>query len=114
MARLPIPGGDEGSWGEVLNTFLAQAHNADGTLKDLTQAQVTNLVADLAAKYVKPAGGIPETHLAQTVQDSLTAADTLAATAVTSSDIYQIVRLTQAQYNVLSPIDPNTLYVIEG
>lgn len=42
MARLPTPGGDAGSWGEVLNDFLGQEHNPDGTLKrgpDIDQAQ---------------------------------------------------------------------------
>lgn len=34
MPRLPQPGGDEGNWGTILNDFLAQAHKADGTLKD--------------------------------------------------------------------------------
>lgn len=34
LARLPTPGGDENSWGDILNDFLAQAHNSDGTLKD--------------------------------------------------------------------------------
>lgn len=33
MARLPHVGGDPGSWGEILNDFLAQSHNADGSLK---------------------------------------------------------------------------------
>lgn len=33
MPRLPIPGQDKGSWGDVLNDFLAQAHNTDGTLR---------------------------------------------------------------------------------
>ncbi|MET0779561.1 MAG: hypothetical protein ABWY71_01880 [Candidatus Saccharimonadales bacterium] len=33
MARLPQPGGDQGDWGDILNTFLAVEHNADGTLK---------------------------------------------------------------------------------
>lgn len=32
MARLPTPGGDDGTWGNVLNTFLGVAHNGDGTL----------------------------------------------------------------------------------
>ncbi len=32
MARLPIPGSDKGTWGEVLNSFLAVEHNYDGTL----------------------------------------------------------------------------------
>ena len=33
MARLPTVGGDDGSWGTVLNTFLGVEHNSDGTLK---------------------------------------------------------------------------------
>ncbi|HRJ06441.1 MAG TPA: hypothetical protein PK096_02535 [Candidatus Saccharibacteria bacterium] len=33
MARLPIPGQDEGTWGEILNEFLTQALAADGSLK---------------------------------------------------------------------------------
>ena len=32
-ARLPTPGGDDGQWGQLLNTFLDVEHNADGTLK---------------------------------------------------------------------------------
>ena len=32
-ARLPIPGQDGGSWGEILNNFLLVEHNNDGTLK---------------------------------------------------------------------------------
>jgi hypothetical protein len=32
MAQLPTPGGDEGTWGALLNEFLLMAHNADGTL----------------------------------------------------------------------------------
>ncbi len=34
MARLPIPGGDQGNWGQILNDYLATVHNSDGTLKD--------------------------------------------------------------------------------
>jgi hypothetical protein len=33
MARLPIPGQDDGAWGNILNTFLEVEHNTDGTLK---------------------------------------------------------------------------------
>src|SRR4051812_3718389 len=33
MTRLPVPGADDGTWGSVLNDFLAQSHNADGSLK---------------------------------------------------------------------------------
>ncbi len=34
MARLPVPGSDTNTWGDVLNDFLVQAHNTDGTIKD--------------------------------------------------------------------------------
>jgi hypothetical protein len=33
MARLPQPGGDEDTWGSVLNDFLGVSHNPDGTIK---------------------------------------------------------------------------------
>ncbi len=33
MSRLPTPGQDSGSWGTILNDFLAVEHNSDGTLK---------------------------------------------------------------------------------
>lgn len=33
MARLPKPGQDTGTWGDVLNDFLMVEHNDDGTLK---------------------------------------------------------------------------------
>jgi hypothetical protein len=33
MARLPIPGSDNGTWGDILNDFLTQALNSDGSLK---------------------------------------------------------------------------------
>lgn len=35
MARLPVPGGDDDTWGDILNEFLEVEHNADGTQKTL-------------------------------------------------------------------------------
>ena len=49
-ARLPQPGYDDGTWGEILNEFLLAAHNPDGTLKPLTQYQIQGLVSELALK----------------------------------------------------------------
>ena len=34
MARLPIPGGDDSAWGQILNDFLDVSHASDGTLKN--------------------------------------------------------------------------------
>lgn len=49
MARLPQPGGDNGNWGSILNDYLSQVHNGDGTLKNavvsanaLTPTSATN------------------------------------------------------------------------
>jgi hypothetical protein len=49
MARLPIPGSDQGQWGEILNDYLSVAHNEDGSLKNV----------------VIPAGSITPTMLSQ-------------------------------------------------
>lgn len=59
-ARLPTPGGDEGSWGHILNDYLAAAHKSDGTLKD-------NVVT---ASAIAP-GAITEGALAQSVKDAI-------------------------------------------
>ena len=43
MPRLPQPGADSGTWGDILNDYLLQAHKPDGTLKDnsVTDATIT-------------------------------------------------------------------------
>jgi hypothetical protein len=33
MTRLPTPGGDDGTWGSILNDFLGVEHNSDGSLR---------------------------------------------------------------------------------
>src|SRR5450759_3092467 len=50
MSRLPIPGSDKGTWGEILNNYLSQSHNSDGSLKAISETNITNLQTDLAAK----------------------------------------------------------------
>lgn len=61
MARLPVPGSDNGVWGNVLNDFLSVEHNTDGSLKLRTDGTF----------YKKPAGGIPSTDMASAVQTTL-------------------------------------------
>ncbi len=55
--RLPIPGQDDGTWGQILNDFLLVGHNNDGSLKagsgstDISsKADVTYVDAALAQK----------------------------------------------------------------
>ncbi|HEV2412812.1 MAG TPA: glycosyl hydrolase family 28-related protein [Candidatus Saccharimonadales bacterium] len=59
-ARLPVPGGDSGNWGAILNDFLEVSLNSDGTLLP-TALQTAGVVlssgtpsGDLAGTYAAP------------------------------------------------------------
>jgi parallel beta-helix repeat protein len=41
MSRLPTVGGDDNTWGNILNDFLGVEHNADGSQKPLAPAKIT-------------------------------------------------------------------------
>lgn len=82
MARLPIPGKDAGTWGDVLNDYLSQAHKGDGALKDnavtanvLAPNSITNAaIADNAVTATHIAdGSITEVLLDSGVQTKLDA-----------------------------------------
>lgn len=68
MSRLPKPGEDGGTWGTILNQFLAESHNADGTLK---ASSITAVGA-----YLKPGSGIPVSDLDSSSQAGINAAST--------------------------------------
>ncbi len=40
MVRLPTVGGDSGNWGTILNAFLSQEHDADGTHGTITPTDI--------------------------------------------------------------------------
>lgn len=76
MARLPVPGSDSGAWGSILNDFLGQSLDTDGTLK---------------------AGIVSTTKLDTTVQSQLSTIDTLPlVTATTQSGTTYILALADA------------------
>lgn len=95
--RLPTPGGDDGQWGDILNSFLGVSHASDGTLNSnvvgtsqIQAGAVTNTqldtntqtaIASVSSKYTVPAGGIPASDLATAVQTDLSAASTALQTA---------------------------------
>ncbi len=95
MARLPVPGSDDGVWGVVLNDFLAIEHKSDGSLKLRTDGTLSSFyvrpgsgipasdlagaaqmqLSQAASAYQKPSPGIPATDLTAAAQSSLSAAD---------------------------------------
>jgi len=46
MSRLPTVGGDDNTWGNILNDFLEVEHNADGTLKNVARPSDISSKAD--------------------------------------------------------------------
>ncbi|HVS78875.1 MAG TPA: hypothetical protein VHD84_01120, partial [Candidatus Saccharimonadales bacterium] len=64
MARLPTPGGDDGTWGDILNTFLSVEHNSDGSQKPLDASKISPgsdgyvlTTSDGAVTWAAPGGG---------------------------------------------------------
>jgi len=87
MARLPVPGADDGTWGDILNAYLSVTHASDGTLNSnvvgtsqilnnaVTNAQLDSatqtILSSVAGKYTLPAGGIPESDLDSATQTKI-------------------------------------------
>lgn len=59
MPRLPQPGGDSGNWGDILNDYLSQMHNVDGSLKDgsVTLAKLSTTGSPSSSTYLRGDGG---------------------------------------------------------
>jgi hypothetical protein len=93
MPRLPIPGSDSGTWGDILNEYLLEEHNQDGSLKRngdidnalanaqsaLNEAQnalsaAQNAQTTANSRYALPGTGVPESDLSAPVQQKLNAA----------------------------------------
>lgn len=142
MARLPQPGGDDGNWGDILNDYLSQTLNTDGTLKtgvvseakldanvqsklnasgsvawtDITgKPAVIAAGADQAAARAAISAGTSNLALGATSTTAL-AGDTTAADigGVAGVGITEVRAITQAAYDALTPKVATTLYVIVG
>ncbi len=85
MARLPQPGGDNGQWGTILNDYLTQSHNADGSLKSGIVAE-TNLTSAVVTK-LNSTGSLPDGSVTTTkLADGAVTNDKLDGATVTALD----------------------------
>ncbi len=69
MSRLPIPGSDDGAWGDILNDFLSVAHNGDGTAKTGTTAGTVAAGNDSRITGAVQSGGAAGGDLSGTYPD---------------------------------------------
>lgn len=123
MPRLPIPGQDSGTWGSVLNDFLAQSHDASGNLlpsavsagianSSITGAQIANTTitdANVATNAAIAQSKI--NNLTTDLSSKLTAANNLsdvasAATARTNLSVAQSVGFTKITVGTVAPSSP--------
>jgi lysophospholipase L1-like esterase len=85
MPRLPKPGSDDGTWGDILNDFLRVEHNADGSQKPLPQSTIIDLEDDLAAKVADDDARLSDQRVP--TDDSVTNAKVSASAAIDQSKI---------------------------
>lgn len=91
MTRLPVPGSDAGTWGDILNDFLSVEHNADGTLKKaakISGAQQTSQKG-VAGGYapLDDSGKVPDSHLPSTSTSVNSVAGKTGVVTLTKSDV---------------------------
>lgn len=90
MARLPQPGGDNNTWGDILNNYLAQSHTADGSLKSGSvgnaqlDASTQQAVAKAESSVQSVNGKTPDTN----GEVTLVASDVSALTQTAADDLY--------------------------
>lgn len=65
MARLPQPGGDINTWGDILNAYLLQQHNADGTHNVAAVLQVPAVTGRVLASNTSLSDGVGWKSLAK-------------------------------------------------
>lgn len=89
MARLPVVGGDGGSWGTLLNEYLEVAHDADGN--NLFPANIKTVSTDTYTLLSADTGLVIEfTHASGcvvTLPNNLTIGFNCAITQVTSGQV---------------------------
>lgn len=87
MARLPTPGGDDGSWGAILNEYLEAEHKADGTHNMASAGLVTEIVNTVATSGTEQTLPAPSTatlhHLTLTDNCAITLPEAKAGQSLT-------------------------------
>ena len=113
MARLPISGQDSGTWGDVLNDFLGQAHATDGSLK--SSAVTTAIGSTITDSNIAASAAIAQSKIAgltASLSTKLTASNNLsdvvsAATARTNLGVPAATGFTNITVGTAAPSSPS-------
>ncbi len=126
MARLPQLGGDNGTWGSILNEFLGVEHNSDGTLKASgslnAKADKTYVDTGLAAKEPAVSAGttaqywrgdkswqtLDKTAVGLSNIDNTSDANKPVSTAQAAADNLRVLKTGDAMTGALSVTVPTT------
>lgn len=141
MARLPIVGSDDGSWGSLLNAYLEVGHNGgdgttglEGTHKAISVPSLSavtddafkaKLTSDTQYRFIANADGmlewgggasmIPDTNLYRSAPDTLKTDDTFDAAVLKQSGIaVSDISHTHSEYVILGFSRSGTLAVSTG
>ena len=96
MVRLPTPGSDHGTWGEILNEFLSQSLKTDGTLQEnvvtsnnIAPNSVTNtaLATDAVNATIIADGSITEALLELSLQTKINSPSPVTSVAGKAGDV---------------------------
>jgi hypothetical protein len=91
MARLPIPGKDNGTWGGILNGFLDVSHNSDGTLQTTALSKAGAVTSINGRMPTSGALSLATTNLADTNISSPTSNQVLTYDATSHKWVNQTV-----------------------
>lgn len=96
--RLPTPGSDDGTWGDILNDFLSVSHASDGTLNP-------GVVSDAT---ISGGAAISKSKLSTDVQTSLSSADSAVQSVNSKSPASGDVSLTASDVGAIAGIKATT------
>lgn len=104
MSRLPVVGGDNNTWGDILNDYLSVSNNADGTLQPTAvKTAGTNIFLPVPVVSVKNSSYSPlatqsEVILANAASNSV---GITLPTAVSNTNMYTVKKTDSSTNNVV-------------
>lgn len=107
MPRLPIPGEDDGTWGGILNTFLAVSHDESGLLQSNTVGASQLQDNSVVASKIAP-GAISKSSLGLSQVDNTADANKPISSATQSALDAKVDSSDRAAANGVATLDSNS------